>query len=158
PSKSRPMLAGLIGAASNVGFLLIALVGLVMAQFIAGTADALRAVGLSEESVTKLIGGDQSGWRLLMFVGATPALLTFFVRIFVPESERWQHAAQSAPPARVRDIFRRGVAHKTVLGTSLAGIALVGTWGSIQWAQPWANKMAAGTADAQTAAGYTQLC
>ncbi len=42
PSKSRPMLAGLIGAASNVGFLLIACAGLVMSQFIEGTGDALR--------------------------------------------------------------------------------------------------------------------
>ena len=67
PSKSRPMLASLIGAASNVGFLLIALVGL---------------------SIAQLIGPENSSWRLLMFIGATPALLTFFVRIFVPESER----------------------------------------------------------------------
>ncbi len=43
PSKSRPMLAGLIGAAANVGFLLIACAGLVMSQFIEGTGDALRA-------------------------------------------------------------------------------------------------------------------
>ncbi len=39
PSKSRPLMAGLIGAAANVGFLLIALVGLVLSQFIEGTAD-----------------------------------------------------------------------------------------------------------------------
>jgi SHS family sialic acid transporter-like MFS transporter len=158
PSKSRPMLAGLIGAASNVGFLLIALVGLVMAQFIGAAADGLRSIGLSEDWVTKLIGGDNSGWRLLMFVGAAPAFLTFFVRIFVPESQRWQHAAQTTAPARVRDIFQPGVLHKTVLGTCLAGLALLGTWGSIQWAQPWANKLAAGSQYAQTAASYTQIC
>ena len=102
PAKSRPMLAGLIGAASNVGFLLIALVGLVLAQFISGAADALRAVGLAEDTVTKLIGADNSGWRLLMFIGATPAILTVLVRMFVPESKRWQHAAAHAagPSAR----------------------------------------------------------
>ncbi len=88
------MLAGLIGAAANVGFLLIAVVGLGLSQFIEGAADALRSTGLSEDWVAKLIGDDQSGWRLLMFVGATPALLTFFVRIFVPESKLWQHAAR----------------------------------------------------------------
>ena len=65
----------MIGAASNVGFLLIALVGLVMAQFIGAAADGLRATGMSEEWVTKLIGADNSGWRLLMFVGATPAVV-----------------------------------------------------------------------------------
>ena len=128
PSKSRPMLAGLIGAASNVGFLVIALVGLVMAQFIGAAADTLHAIGLSESAVTKLIGADHSGWRLLMFVGAVPALLTFFVRIFVPESKRWQHAAATAPPVRVRDIFQPGILHKTLLGTALGGMALLGTW------------------------------
>lgn len=158
PAKSRPLLAGLIGAASNVGFLLIALVGLVMAQFIGAAADGLRATGMSEEWVTKLIGADQSGWRLLMFVGATPALLTVFVRMFVPESQRWQHASQSGPRARIRDIFQPGVRHKTLLGTALAGMALIGTWASIQWVPPWANKMAAGTDQAQTAASYTQIC
>ncbi len=33
--------------------------------------------------------GEQTGWRLLMMIGAIPALLTFFIRIMVPESERW---------------------------------------------------------------------
>ena len=158
PSRSRPLLAGLIGAASNVGFLLIALVGIAMAQFVGAAADALRAMGLSEAGVTKWIGADQSAWRLLMLVGATPAILTVFVRMFVPESRRWQHAAQSAPPARVRDIFAPGIARKTVLATCLGGIALMGTWASIQWVPPWANKMAAGTADAQVAASYAQIC
>lgn len=158
PSRSRPMLAGLIGAAANVGFLAIALVGLVLARFIGATADGLHGLGLSEETVTWLLGSDGSGWRLLMFVGALPALLTFFVRIFVPESERWLHASAVTPPARVADIFESGVRHKTILGTCLAGIALVGTWGSIQWMQPWAHQMATGTDAEKTAAAYTQIC
>lgn len=158
PARWRPMLAGLIGAAANVGFLLIAVVGLVMAQFIDSAGTALSSLGASVETVNWLLGADHSGWRLLMFVGATPALLTVIVRIFVPESERWQHAASLAPPAKVRDIFAPEVVRKTLLGTCLAGIALLGTWASIQWLQPWANKMAAGTDYAQTAASYTQIC
>ncbi len=108
--------------------------------------------------VTKLLGDDQSGWRLLMFLGAAPALLTFFVRIFVPESERWRHAAATAPPARVRDIFAPGVAKKTILGTALAGLALAGTWGSIQFTPSWARQMAEGTDSQNVAAAYTQIC
>jgi MFS family permease len=159
PSNRRPMLAGLIGAASNVGFLLIAMVGITMARFIGAAGDGLRAIGLSEDWVAKLIGADNSGWRLLMFVGATPALLTFFVRMFVPESERWRRAAAEATtPARVRDIFQPGLARKTVLGTCLAGIALLGTWGSIQMGPSWALRMAQGTESATTAGGYTQIC
>jgi len=137
PSKSRPMLAGLIGAASNVGFLLIALVGL---------------------SIAQLIGSENTSWRVLMFVGAAPAFLTFFVRIFVPESERWQHAAARAPAARISEIFAPGLLRKTILGTSLGGIALIGTWASIQWVTPWAHKMAAGGEHAKSAASYAQIC
>jgi SHS family sialic acid transporter-like MFS transporter len=158
PSKSRPMLAGLIGAASNVGFLLIAVAGLAMNRFIDATGDGLRSLGISEESVVRLLGEDQSGWRLLMFLGATPALLTFFVRLFVPESERWKHAASTAPPARVRDIFARDIVKKTILGTSLAGLALLGTWGSIQFTPSWARKMAEGTDSVAVAPAYTQIC
>jgi MFS family permease len=110
---------------------------------------------MSEEWVTKLIATDQSGWRLLMFVGAAPALLTLFVRIFVPKSQRWQHASQSAPPARIAEIFQPGLLHKTVLGTCLGAIALLGTWGSIQWAPSWADKISGGAA---TARSYTQIC
>ncbi len=54
PSKSRPLLAGLIGAASNVGFLLIALVGLGLAQFIEGTADLLRTADYLKRGSTSL--------------------------------------------------------------------------------------------------------
>lgn len=136
PSKSRPMLAGLIGAASNVGFLLIALIGL---------------------SIAQLIGPGNSSWRMLMFVGATPALLTFFVRIFVPESERWQHAAARAPAARIGEIFAPGILKTTLLGTGLGGMALIGTWASIQWVTPWSHRMAQGTEYADTAASYTQI-
>ncbi|REK17923.1 MAG: MFS transporter [Planctomycetota bacterium] len=157
PGKSRPLLAGLIGSAANVGFLLIAVVGLGLTQFIEGAESILRASGMSEDWVAKLIGGDKSAWRLLMFIGATPALLTIFVRFFVPESRLWQHAAAHAPKTRVRDIFARNVVTRTVLGTSLAGMALIGTWASIQWVTPWANKLAADTDSAATASSTTQI-
>src|SRR3954470_12479677 len=65
PEKHRPILAGIIGAAANVGFVLIALIG--------------RVFVVSQES-----------WRWVALVGAAPALLTFFIRLFVPESERWE--------------------------------------------------------------------
>jgi MFS family permease len=89
PESSRAVLAGLIGAAANVGFLLIALVGLGLTSMLQQTEGWLLAVGLSETLVQRLVANN--GWRLLMLFGAAPALLTLLIRLFVPESERWQH-------------------------------------------------------------------
>lgn len=91
PQRSRAFLAGLIGAAANVGYLIIALVGRGLTTYVAETRDLLFDVGLSESWVNYLLGQQQSGWRILMMMGALPALLTFFIRIFVPESHRWEH-------------------------------------------------------------------
>ena len=54
PDKSRGMLAGLIGAASNVGFLSIALVGLVLGRFIDVTQRLLLEMGLQKAWVDQL--------------------------------------------------------------------------------------------------------
>ena len=79
-----------------------------------------------------------------MLLGAAPALLTFFIRLFVPESERWREATRSAPKARVLDLFQPGLLRLTVLATCLGAIALLGTWGSVQWIPTWADQMAEG--------------
>jgi len=141
PANRRPILAGLIGAAANVGFLIIALLALALAQ--SGLLAWLGAhlTWLFPESWFKEGAGGQS-WRFLLFLGAMPAFLTFFIRIFVPESEKWKHASANAPKARVRDIFQPGLSRLTILGACLAGVALLGTWGSVQQATPWAAKMA----------------
>lgn len=141
PSSSRTLLAGLIGAAANFGYLLVALVGLGLALNPASISNMLHSTGLPETWIASLLGKDNSAWRLLMFIGAAPAVLTFFIRLFVPESERWKHAAANAPKARVTDIFQGGLARSTILGTCLGAVALLGTWGSIQWAPSWADKL-----------------
>lgn len=87
PGKSRAWLAGLIGAASNVGFMLIAAISIVMNDFIASIKSGLEMLPISPSTIEWLTA--HSAWRLLMLIGAFPALLTFFIRIFVPESERW---------------------------------------------------------------------
>lgn len=142
PARWRAVLAGLIGAAANFGFLLIALVGLALASIIVGVERWLLDAGLSASWVEYLVGRDHSGWRLLMFVGALPALLTLFIRAFVPESERWREAAQSAPPAGMGEIFAPGLRSRTILAATLGAIALLGTWGSVQWLPSWAGKLA----------------
>src|SRR5205823_739215 len=81
-------LAGLIGAAANVGYMLIGIVGLAFLQRVQETQHLLASLGLPERWVAQLVRND--GWRLLMMLGAVPALLTFFIRIFVPESAKWE--------------------------------------------------------------------
>ncbi len=132
PEKHRPLMAGIIGAAANVGFALIA----VMAIFFKVTVDS---------------------WRWVALIGAAPALLTFVVRLFVPESEKW-HAAVKSAPTKVRplqEIFGPGLLKTTLLATALSSVALIGTWGSVQWLPLWADKMA-GAAD-PTAKGWTGM-
>lgn len=88
PARSRAFLAGLIGAAANVGYLLIALVGQSLLGMMPETRSFLLGLGLSPTSVDSLLAYE--GWRLLMIFGALPALLTFFIRLFVPESPKWE--------------------------------------------------------------------
>ena len=79
PGKSRAVTAGLIGAAANVGFLLVALLSLVLGSVIDGVRDGLLGLGLSASTVSHLLAN--SAWRLLMISGALPALLIFLIRI-----------------------------------------------------------------------------
>lgn len=118
PEKRRPLLAGIIGAAANVGFALIAVIGL----FFHVTTES---------------------WRWVALVGAAPAFLTFFVRLFVPESERWEET-QKTPQATkpLREIVSPPMLETTILATLIASVALIGTWGSVQWLPLWADKMA----------------
>lgn len=140
PAASRPTLAGFIGVASNTGFVLTGMMGLGLARVIGDLGAVLNALHVPESIARSLL--DHSGWRLLMFLGATPALLTLFIQLFVPESKRWLHSAATAPRKnRIGDIFDPGIARMTILGTILAAIVLLGTWGSVQQIPNWAAKL-----------------
>ena len=149
PAKSRPLLSGLIGAAANVGFMIVGFVGLGVAKFVTGLGSALSF--LPHAWVDALLRNN--GWRMIFLVGAIPALLTFFIRIFVPESEKWKQASSSGPKPRVADIFAPGLRRTTLLGACLAGVALLGTWGAVQFLPSWALQF---TKDPQKAA-WTQI-
>src|SRR5262249_13850426 len=89
PNGSRSVLAGLIGAAANFGYMLSAFLGLLLAQILGSLHDGLLTIGLPASWTDTLTAN--TGWRILLLLGATPALLTFFIRLFVPESSRWPH-------------------------------------------------------------------
>jgi MFS family permease len=221
--NSRAFLAGLIGAAANVGYLMVGTISLSLLNFIEGVGNLLLNVGVSQAIVDSLLRND--GWRLMMIIGALPALLVFFVMLLVPESHKWeeerdkgatshwatrdllgvllgaigaaivvflwspvftewahaQNAAgedaiqmptwvsfgrlalsaiglvvaligflypvlrylERAEQAGALDRGDRGrCVKRLLLGAALAGIALLGTWGSLQWASKWAISLA----------------
>jgi MFS family permease len=225
PDRSRAFLAGLMGAAANVGLLLVGLLSLVLVSLIDGAGALLRTVGVPDGAVDRLLAGD--GWRLMLMMGALPAVLVFFIRLFVPESHKWeaQRAAGGTsywatrdllgvllgalgataviavwspwfeelvrlPPAggdrdqttmlpawasaarlattlaglavalagflfpvmqylrraegagRMRPGDRGVYLRRMLLGAGLSGVALLGTWGSLQWAPKWAHALA----------------
>lgn len=142
PNKSRPFMAGLIGASANVGFLLVALLSLGLNSVIAGLTGFFSAL-LPETWANALVAN--GAWRLLFLMGALPALLTFFIRVFVPESHKWEEASKSEDAKKrtpVAEIFKPGQLHLTLIGAFLGAVALLGTWGSVQWIPAWGHKLA----------------
>jgi len=115
--QSRALLAGLIGAAANLGYLLVALLSL--------SLGALKAWFLS-------IGLTQSWveWRLLMVCGALPAVLVFFIRIFVPESGRWEEEREKGRTSgwRAADLFAVAVGVAVCAGLLLFWIQVEDMW------------------------------
>ena len=133
PEKLRPLMAGFIGAAANVGFLLVGW-------------------------VAKTWPVTQQSWRWMFLVGALPALLVFLIRMFVPESEKWKAVAHPGNKP-LREVFRPPLLKHMLFGIAFASIALIGTWGSIQWIPSWVDqltdgKLPAAKANAHMASSY----
>jgi MFS transporter, SHS family, sialic acid transporter len=131
-AKYRPVLAGMIGAAANVGFLIVGVIG-------------------------AMIKIDQSNWRWLALVGAAPALLTFIIRLFVPESHAWKASQTAKPTKPLTELFGdKRLTRSALLAIVFASITLLGTWGAVQKIPAWVGdpKMPGRTDSAQ---GYTQM-
>ena len=119
PSVSRPALAGLIGAAANVGFLIL---GILMLYH-----------PITRES-----------WRWVFLLGGAPALLGVFVLGFVPESPQWlaeKAAGEFSSSSPVAEVFRPPLLRWTLLGIALGTIPLLGGWASGQRLVPWAGQV-----------------
>jgi MFS transporter, SHS family, sialic acid transporter len=107
PDRSRAFMAGLIGAAANVGYVLVGVTGLMLTSLILRVESGLLAIGLSEAWVEHLTANN--GWRLLMIFGIVPAILTFFIRMFVPESHKWEAEKKSGNASHWATIDLLGV-------------------------------------------------
>ena len=116
PERFRPYMAGIIGAAANFGFLAIGII-----------------------AVTIPVTPDS--WRWMWLVGVVPAILVFFITLFVPESARWKESIAKGPTTPLREVFARVRLRTTILGILLTSVALIGTWGSVQWIPVWVDQL-----------------
>jgi len=110
PRRWRPWIAAVLQTGVNVGVLCAGL-----ANFILAAAPP----------------------RWVFLVGILPALLVFWIRRAVPETEEWRVAkarAQGREP-RVRDLFQAGTRRITVWVIVVCGISLTAHWAFMFWHQ-----------------------
>jgi MFS family permease len=209
--KNRAWIAGMIGAASNIGFLLTGVISLYLNASLEAVSQFIHSLGLSQGMTDYLL--HNRAWRFIAMSGALPALINFFILVFVPESHKWEQEKKSGATSHwatmdlmgvviaclaglgiiyiwspmapegispmaagaitllglavalwgylhpVRKYMSRARAASSgasdhsipimkhlLIGAGLAGVALMGTWGSAQQAARWASDLApAGT-------------
>ena len=73
------------------------------------------------------------GWRAVFFVGVLPALVVFWIRRDVPESEIWLRQRQSGGAGSVRLLWRKDLRRNGLLATAMNACAMFGYWGLFTW-------------------------
>ncbi len=125
PSASRPLMAGVMGTAANVGFVILGVIGYTFAI----TSD---------------------NWRWTLLVGGSPVVLAVWIFIAVPESSRWLTARsavrESKAKAPVIEVFQPPLLYRTLLGISLGAIPVIGTAANANWVVPWTDQYEADAA------------
>jgi MFS family permease len=139
PDRSRPIIAGLLGAALNGGILILSQIA--------------RTWHITPES-----------WRWIFQLAAAPAVLGLLVLTVVPESPLWlvarssrrkeaqsvlgagsQSLLASAAPRRfesaLRELLRPPLLRLTLLGILIGSIPMLGAWAASKWMIPWADKV-----------------
>ncbi|HEY1083333.1 MAG TPA: MFS transporter [Prosthecobacter sp.] len=220
---NRAFVAGAIGAAANIGYLLVAALSLGMNTFIGTMRSWTLALGGSEKLANYLL--DHEAWRFLMIIGALPALIIFLIRIFVPESDKWEeekaagktshwstvdlngvligaiaalviifawsplgidmgittvvatvitvacfgvvvwgyllpvrrYLGRARAAGSITEESRVTIRRNLILGATLAGIALLGTWGAAQQSAKWSTSSELAANGYSNVAQYTQI-
>jgi MFS family permease len=137
PDKSRPIVAGLVGAALNGGILMLSQIA--------------RTWHITPES-----------WRWIFFLAAAPAVLGLLVLFALPESPLWLAKRQqssgtgssatqatgdpvSQSDSPIRELIRPPLLRLTLIGILLGSIPMVGAWAASKWMIPWADKVGGAT-------------
>ena len=72
------------------------------------------------------------GWRAVFFVGILPALLVFWIRRDVPESQIWLERGKEKP-ASLALLWRPDIRWKGVIATAMNACSMFGYWGLFTW-------------------------
>jgi len=112
PEEKRARAAGILQSAWASGFLIAAVVNLLMRE---------------------------SGWRPIFVVGVAPAIVALVVRMWVKEPERWVKAHErerqlgATPSQKLAELFQPALLRSTIVGSGLAFVAVFGLWGATNW-------------------------
>jgi MFS family permease len=112
PEAKRTKAAGLLQSAWAAGFLIAAVVNLLMREH---------------------------GWRATFVVGIAPAVVALFVRLWGKEPERGgktreREQALGGPGApKLSELFQPKLLRSTLAGSGLAFVAVFGLWGATNW-------------------------
>jgi len=112
PQRWRPWIAAVLQTGVNVGILLAVLAHFLMSDIV----------------------DTQPRW--LFVVGVLPALLVWWIRRAVPETEEWSAAKRSVRQAPgIRDLFRGEARRTTWLVIGVCALGLTGHWAFMFWSQ-----------------------
>lgn len=131
PDKSRPIIAGLLGAALNAGILMLSQIA--------------RHWPITPDS-----------WRWIFQLAAAPAVVGLLALTVIPESPVWQRSRQRRGIAdrsdadagsqrrtsTLRTLFQPPLLRVTLIGIVLGSIPMVGAWAASKWMIPWADSVA----------------
>jgi len=121
PDVSRPFLAGLLGAAANVGQVLMGVLGFVF-------------------DVTP------EAWRWTLLAASLPAIFGVWTLLAVSESVRWLRAQSQRVETKInlrpiREVLTPPLLNRTLLGICLGAIPVIGTAANGNWLVPWTDQV-----------------
>jgi MFS family permease len=117
PEESRPRFMQIMQMSFAGGFLLAAATGLLVGPF---------------------------GWRWVLAIGALPAVLTLFIRRYVPEPERWLEARRQTDGSAWTTfvgIFAPALRRRVAVGVTISAAMMIGSWGVTTLLPLWVHQL-----------------
>ena len=100
------------------------------------------AFGFMAAALNNLLLGSL-GWRWVLGVGVLPAVLTVFLRRFIPEPEMWRienekgRGVHEGFTTKIAALFSASLRRPTIVGVLIASAAMVGSWGGLTLMPNW---------------------